>query len=71
MTDARYEAASALAETIRAKANELTTAIYEAKRMGYAAKVRVTNGDAVDDGAFVGIGLIVKASISFDIGGAI
>lgn len=74
MTDERFETASRLADDIRAKAEELSTAIYEASKMGYAAKVSIRNGVEISDGTFIGSArpsLVVKATIPFDIGNAI
>jgi len=72
--DARYELASRLAADIRDKAEQLSTAIYEASKYGYAAKVAVRNAQEVAPGVFLGTdkpAAVVQATIPFDIGGAV
>lgn len=71
MSDERYEMASRLAADITAKAEELSTAIYEAAKWGYDAKVRVLNARSINENTFIGAGkpsIIVRATIPFDIG---
>lgn len=77
MSDARYEMASKLAADIRAKADELSSAIYEASRSGYRTSLRINNTILVSDtdGSIRLIGndkpLTIYATVNFDIGGAV
>lgn len=69
--DERYELASRLANEIRIRAEELSTAIYEASKFGYHAKVKLSNAHPIGNGIFIGKGntsLVVQATVTFDIG---
>ncbi len=67
----RYELAEKLAREITIRAEELSTAIYEASKYGYHAKVKLSNAHPIGNGVFIGHGntsLVVNATITFDIG---
>jgi hypothetical protein len=77
-SDARFERATELAAVIQAKADELSTAIYQAHRDGYRVSLCVANAVAVDvgdrDARFIGNGeapVAVRATVAFDIGRAV
>ncbi len=71
---ARFEMASRLAADIAAKAEELSTAIYEASKYGYSAAVVVRNAVPITkgNGEIRCVGgersVVIKATIAFDIG---
>lgn len=71
MADERYEVASQLAADIRAKAEELSTAIYQARRMGYETVVKVNHGKPLDSRRFLGTDIVVEATVDFHIGKAL
>jgi len=72
MTDDRTFMAKQLAEDIVAKSEELSTAIYQASKMGYSAVVSVINAVPIKmgDGRLRCVGaddpVVVQATISFD-----
>lgn len=74
MADERYETARQYADNLRAKAEELSTAIYEARKMGYDTVIRVRGGFMHDENE-KGLRIVgvqnVDASVSFDIGRAV
>jgi hypothetical protein len=79
--DPRHERAKLLAADVRAKAEELSTAIYQARKEGYHCSLRVMNATAVDTGdhdddggAFIGAGrnsMVILATVAFDLGGKV
>jgi hypothetical protein len=76
MTDPRYETAQQHAAVLRARAEELSTAIYEAGKMGYRVSICLRNVTLVDEQddrySFLGAkGTGIDATISFDIGRAV
>ena len=74
MVDERYEMASQYADNLRAKAEELSMAIHEARKMGYDTVVRIRGGFMQDENEkglrIVGVQNI-DASVAFDIGRAV
>lgn len=75
--DARYELASKLANEISIRAEELSTAIYEASKYGYRVSLRVRNVIPIEksDSEIRLIGadksVDISATVNFDIGKAV